>query len=637
MGQRTQNHLIEDESRLFFKKSLPKKWVCRDKSDDYGIDCEVEIFDETGNSTGLVFWVQLKGTDSKIDKIIKNIYFKNEKIIQFINYDIPVVIVRYSTAKQLFYYRWTKNITNFKQKSKNINLSFYEINLWNETSFNDVTNYLEKQLIIKQGKVKFPIKTVVAREDFDEEKKIIPYSNITNIKRCLKSHEKYFNLTNDINDSLLQIKVNIDKIVFSFSDFVFAEMKIDFKSLEEEHFDNLTQFVLITFAQSLFDIGKSNLGNDVINENNLLSIIKTKKEFIIGILEHLLQGKYFAETLNELIIFFRESKDDNLIQIMLTILLMSNKKNLDETQLILYESFLEEQVKISIDRKNKLGSAAAYYNLGNFNRNKGEYNKALQLYLFARKFNPLYKSRSYYYYELAGILFLLKKFHFASKFYMKAIELKTDYHLAKALLADSLMYSGNYQTAITKLDEFLNEQVTSSTNDEWHLKYSCLKTFLEHGYPTSQNRNEEQAIIQTELGEFVKAIEFDLLYDLAWFNYGIEEVQKNNVESAFLAFTFSALLSTADIEAWTNATLTGLDSKIELTLLIYVIRTAYFYNGIDYITYISNQIKLNAPEKLDVLMELIDNTIENKTEEPTLIRLFDEEFKYTTIDIKPCH
>ena len=84
MGQRTRNHLIEDESRLFFKKSLPKFWVCRDKNDDYGIDCEVEIFDNKGNSTGLVFWVQLKGTDSDKNKTIKSISFKNEKIIQFI-------------------------------------------------------------------------------------------------------------------------------------------------------------------------------------------------------------------------------------------------------------------------------------------------------------------------------------------------------------------------------------------------------------------------------------------------------------------------------------------------------------------------------------------------------------------------
>ena len=324
MGQRTQNHLIEDESRLYFKKSLPKHWVCRDKSDDYGIDCEVEIFDESGNSTGLVFWVQLKGTESTIEKTIKNIYFKNEKIIQFIKYDIPVLIVRYSTFKKIFYYRWSKNITNLKSEAKYVYVSFYDLNLWNNESHNEIISYLEKQLIIKQGKVKFPIKTIVLREDYDESKSNIPYSNITTIKRCLESHSKYFALTKSKNDSLLQIKVDKNQLVMSFSDFVFSRMKIDFQLLEEKHIDELTKYILITFAQSLFDIGKTNLGNDVIFDNKLLSIIKTKKEYIITILNHLIQGNYFEETLNELIVFFQESNDDNLIQIILGVLLMSN-------------------------------------------------------------------------------------------------------------------------------------------------------------------------------------------------------------------------------------------------------------------------------------------------------------------------
>lgn len=178
MGQRTRNHLIEDESRLFFKKSLPKFWVCRDKNDDYGIDCEVEIFDNKGNSTGLVFWVQLKGTDSDKNKTIKSISFKNEKIIQFINYDIPVLIVRYSSHKKAFYCRWSQNITNFKTENKYINVLFFENNLWNETSHQDIIDYLQRQLFIKQGKIKFPIKTFVEREDYDENRTIIPFQTL---------------------------------------------------------------------------------------------------------------------------------------------------------------------------------------------------------------------------------------------------------------------------------------------------------------------------------------------------------------------------------------------------------------------------------------------------------------------------
>lgn len=634
MGQRTQNHLIEDESRLFFKKSLPKYWVCRDKNDDYGIDCEVEIFDDKGNSTGLVFWVQLKGTDSTKDKVIKNLYFRNEKIVQFINYDIPVLIVRYSTFHKKFYFRWSKNITNFKIENKNINVSFYEKNLWYDNSHLEIISYLEKQLLIKQGKIKFAIKTYVEREDYDESKSVIPYSNITIVKSCLESQKKYFSLTKNISDSLLQIKVDKNQIIMSFSDFNFSRMKINFLDLEEKHFEELTKYILITFAQSLFDIGKNNLGNDVIFDNNLLSIIKHKKDFIINILHHLIEGNYFEETLKELTQFFKESDDDNLLQIIMSVVLMSNKMKFDEKKMRIYESFLIEQLSIAEIKNHKLSISTALYNLGNHNRSKGEYLVALKYYLDARKYNSAYKVQSYYYYELAGLLFLLKKYNFASKFYSKSIELNTDYHLAKALLADSLMYSGNYLLAVDKIDEFLKEQSTSKDNDEWFLKYSCLKTLIENGYPISQNRNETKAKFFTEKGKFNEAIECDFLYDLAWYNLGIQELKLNNTKTAFIAFTFSALLCSNDIEAWTNATLCGFNDEISLNLLIFVIRVAYFYNGQKYIDYIYNNLKINNPENLDIIMELIDNTVDERNEEPIIIRYFENENEYTKIDIK---
>lgn len=310
-------------------------------------------------------------------------------------------------------------------------------------------------------------------------------------------------------------------------------------------------------------------------------------------------------------------------------------KSFDESKLALYEFFLKEQVKISESRNNKVGIATALYNLGNYNRSKGDCPEALKFYLKARKFNLAYKNQSYYYYELAGVLFLLKKFNFSSRFYSKSIELNTDYRLAKALLGDSLMYSGNYLLALNKIDEFLNEQTNLQNIDEWQLKYSCLKTLLESGYPTSQVRNEKLATIHAKDGDFEKAIEFDFLYDLAWFNFGIQELQANKIESAFVAFTFSALLCNNDIEAWTNATLSGFNEKIDLTLLIFVIRVAHYYNGLNYINYVSNQLKLYNPENLDKIMELIDNTVEEKSEEPMVIRYFDNESEYTKIDIKP--
>lgn len=64
MPKRHRSHQLESESRVAFRSLLPSTWVVRDLDQDYGIDAQVEIFDESGEATGLTFLVQLKATDS---------------------------------------------------------------------------------------------------------------------------------------------------------------------------------------------------------------------------------------------------------------------------------------------------------------------------------------------------------------------------------------------------------------------------------------------------------------------------------------------------------------------------------------------------------------------------------------------
>ena len=61
--KRPRSHALETESRTAFESTLPNNWVYRRKEDDYGIDGEVEIFDDDGQTTGLLFFVQLKATE----------------------------------------------------------------------------------------------------------------------------------------------------------------------------------------------------------------------------------------------------------------------------------------------------------------------------------------------------------------------------------------------------------------------------------------------------------------------------------------------------------------------------------------------------------------------------------------------
>ncbi|MDP2981808.1 MAG: DUF4365 domain-containing protein, partial [Candidatus Latescibacter sp.] len=64
MGKlRPRQHEIDDQACKQFGNALPNSWLLRYQGKDYGIDSEVEIF-ERGQSTGIIFKVQIKGTEN---------------------------------------------------------------------------------------------------------------------------------------------------------------------------------------------------------------------------------------------------------------------------------------------------------------------------------------------------------------------------------------------------------------------------------------------------------------------------------------------------------------------------------------------------------------------------------------------
>lgn len=59
--QRTADHEREDRSRRYFESQLPAGWTNHKPDHDYGIDLQVDIF-ENGLATGLELIVQLKSS-----------------------------------------------------------------------------------------------------------------------------------------------------------------------------------------------------------------------------------------------------------------------------------------------------------------------------------------------------------------------------------------------------------------------------------------------------------------------------------------------------------------------------------------------------------------------------------------------
>lgn len=608
--------------------------VYRDKGEDYGIDSEIEIFDDNGNTTGLVFWVQLKGTASNERKVIQNFIFKNDKLDQFKNYDIPVLIVRYSTSNKALYIRWAKSVFRLNREAKGTKVTFFDHDIWTNKTTDNIFSYLNRQIEIKQGKVRLPVKTFISRTP-TEFNANIPYSNLVLVKNYISSKTNYFNLTNDENDSLLQIRVENKQMIFSFTDVTFSSLGLDYDHKSPQLDEDVLKHILLTFSSSLFELHKNDLGNIVFFNNDLFSLAKLDPIYLRYFLPHLLSGPNFKKTMQLVNKFLAEEKrHDTITHSIVNIILLAERNTFDEEQLSITEEFLLQSLSQANKYGDIIGMGSSCYNLGNYYRGLGNYSLSLTYYLEARRHNPWYKTHAYYFHEIAGQLYLLGRFKFAGEFYKKALDLDPNSYMAKGLLADCLMYSGKYELALARLDEFLTEKHDSYENlDEFYLKFSCLQTLLINGYPTSQHRDSKTANLLAVQGEYRNALLADMLSPHAWFSKGINNAKDRNEPDAFIAFLMASLICINDVVAWTNATLLGFNDVIDKMLLVNVIKTAHFYNGHNYVNEVFEALNKIDPPHKDHIMDLLDQTLPKTPEKAVFVRIFDNDKDFTVINL----
>src|SRR4030043_1323937 len=100
MVKRPRSHQLEDESWRALSNSIPNQWVLRKPQPDYGIDGEVEIFDESGSSTGLLFFVQLKGTDTKEKAKALSCRMQLKTLRYYKSLLLPVLLIRYHSPSK---------------------------------------------------------------------------------------------------------------------------------------------------------------------------------------------------------------------------------------------------------------------------------------------------------------------------------------------------------------------------------------------------------------------------------------------------------------------------------------------------------------------------------------------------------
>ncbi|AUC23226.1 hypothetical protein BTO15_14485 [Polaribacter sejongensis] len=640
MPKRVNQHEIEDISRAKFQLALPRKWVFRDKSKDYGIDGEVELFDNAKTPQGLVFWVQLKATESTEKSIILNVDFSIETLQYYKTLDIPILLVRYSDSDDTIYVKWIHNVDLFfsKKEAKTFRIKLSEDDKWLETTNKKIENYLKKIRNLKSGLFSFPIPiSIIIKETKinDTSKRII----LTQLKKQLQEYTDFVTFSEDEN-SLIEITLSKKELKINISELSGCSFhSIDI--IKKDNFSTeITKNILLGIAIGLIKLNQIEYAGKIIFENNLESILLEKTELLEFCLAPLFNSTFLKNTLSLVGKILDDEKFIGLnLMTQINLLLVSNSKSERINKII--EDFLKLRLEKTIVNTDKQQIGISHYNIGNHFSGRGEFEKSIYHYNLARKYAPIYLDQFYFFNEIASMLFRSGKYKMASKLYSKSLELKED-NSTMALYADSLMYAGEYTNALVYFNKYLDH--SEKPVDEFLLKTICLQSIINDYGIEHQIRNGKEASKFADLSlikksenpitTLNKALKYDMLSGLAWFNLGISYTDIKDKYKATFSFTMAGLTQNNDIEAWRNATLCSFHSNESIALLPLIIKTAYFYNKEDYLEQLyielENQIQT---ESINDIIEVIEQLLPKKeklNDIPT-VRILNPKGKFESI------
>lgn len=632
MPKRPIQHKLEDLSRTKFQLAIPRNWAFRNKDKDYGIDGEVELFDSSDKAQGLLFYVQLKATESKSEATIMNVDFKIETLSYYKKLDIPVLLVRYSEHKDSFYIKWINNVDFFfiKEKAKTIRIKLEEKDIWTANSFEKIEKKLINRRQLKYGNFNFPIPLSIEIN----ENEIKGYSKsilLTQLKKELKHYNEYLNLDFG-EDSAITVSLNKEELNINMSDL----SNCTFHSIDLRQVENfakgISQDILFGSAICLKKIGQIDKCGKIIFDNKLQHKLIENKELSFILLSALFSSSYFEKVI-DLMEEICDNDNSSELALISNVNILTSSRTSNISKKLAIELFLKNRIKTSIKQNNISQIGISHYNLGNFYRGQGSFYESVKNYIAAKRFEPKYLNQEYYFHELAGVLFLEERYSISAKLYLKAIELGGN-ELSKILYADALMYSGKYQESV---DVFLNLDDTKDLNDEFQLKFLCLRIILEKKNLKTQNRKKDEANNLAKISnddnlnvakeKLDKALDLDLLCGLAWFNLGRVQAKEVNFADAMFSFIMAGIIYDNDIEAWKNATICAFYTKEEPFFIGLIIRTAYHFNKEEYLEKLYEDLEKNSGLKdiseITKVIEAILPKQENKKDAP-VVRVLNE-------------
>jgi len=274
-------------------------------------------------------------------------------------------------------------------------------------------------------------------------------------------------------------------------------------------------------------------------------------------------------------------------------------------------------------RGDRIRASVLNYNCANLLRSMKRFSEAIHHYREAARLDERYLKRSYYLRELAGTLFMSRRYQLAAKLYKQALDIDDDRHVT-ALYADALMFSGKYLDAEKLFARCLTKPIQPE-DAEWELKRFALSWLRQETGLVEQKRRspnypstfKPRELEDNEIERVCKgALKEDALSALAWYNLAGVRHRAGNVDAVANNFLLAALIVPWDLEAWGNVIGLAMHSE-NVDLFGHSLVAAYSTNGEDFLNHMAERVPENR-DKFVATLASVGNILPTRNRDVTL-------------------
>ena len=636
MPRRPRAHRLEDESRQHFRKLLPEEWVFRDETPDYGIDGEVEIFDNGGNSAGFRFHVQLKATDRLDSSFTSQVRLRRETVDYYHSLSRPILLVSYHSGSRRLYWRWFHLVDPYYGGfgKKWVRVSFAKADLWGPQTPATIETDLRLRRLAEARPLVLPV-TVALTVSSSSAVGATQAAHIAAFRRLIRRHPtlvEWLAPTADGGGSpCISVFVDSEKAWAVLGRRFTATLHLRNATIQPRLF---AYDLLLVIAMACSVAGQDLLGIKLALIAAAHSSLVSDPDCFFRIAALLARNHRVVEALDLAETIgkregLRWTADSLQVQAMLQTPLSDGEQDF-------LRQYLERRIEWAAGGDDS-AVAVAHYNLANYLRARAAYREALNHYLSARRYDRRYLRRDYFCQEMAGVLFESRRYSLSARLY-KAILAAGRSPKVKPLLADALMFSGRYAEARRHLRGHC--RIRTLVDPEWILKEWVLGEFVNQFKQKRQRRQPGAAMdLAGDLRKWGtrheslmnRIVRLDALCGLAWFNYGTALLQRNKRTKAGLAFTVTAVVQRWDLAAWGNALALLKETPRYRELASIVMAAAWMAHGEKFVQHC---FPTAMEEDRDELAELLHRELTELVEERTFtVRFLNDKGRYKSVEI----